>query len=403
MSPLDECSQGDVCDARIADVTRVRSAEKIELSPRYRLETVARACAILREFEDDQQMLSLNDIVKRTGLERTICFRLLHTLEQERFLRRGTGRRYASNIRLLSQRRFRIAYASQTMDSFSSAVGQGLRWAASEHQVDLIEIGNHYSAKTAVRNAEALIKQRVDLVIEFQVYDRIGAQLSGLFEKAGISVIALEIPHPGATFFGVDNYKVGVIAGRALQRAAQRYWDTAFDELLLLEVEIAGSLPHLRLTGAQSVLCKQPCGPFRITHLESRGEFLRSFELTRKYLQTVPKRRTLITGINDFAVLGALRAFDEAGRRDHCLAVGLAAIPEARQELRLSGTRLVASVGFFPERYGSSLIRLALDVLQHKSVPPAVYAPVELVTQQNVDRLYPRDLFPDSNSSKQSN
>jgi hypothetical protein len=55
-------------------------------------------------------------------------------------LRRGTGRRYASNIRLLSQRRFRIAYASQTMDSFSSAVGQGLRWAASEHQIDLVEM-----------------------------------------------------------------------------------------------------------------------------------------------------------------------------------------------------------------------------------------------------------------------
>jgi ribose transport system substrate-binding protein len=102
----------------------------------------------------------------------------------------------------------------------------------------------------------------------------------------------------------------------------------------------------------------------------------------------------LITGINDFAVLGALRAFDEAGRRDQCLAVGLAAIPEARQELRLPGTRLVASVGFFPERYGTTLVRLALDVLQHKSLPPAVYAPVELITPQNVDRFYPKDLFP---------
>lgn len=377
-------------------------AREIELSPRYRLETVARACTILREFDDDQRMLSLSDIVKRTGLERTICFRLLHTLEQEGFLRRGTGRRYASNIRLLNQKRFRIAYASQTMDSFSNAVGQGLRWAASEHQIDLVEIGNHYSAKTAIRNAEALIKQRVDLVIEFQVYDRIGGQLSDLFDKARIPLIALEIPHPRATFYGVDNYKVGVMAGRALQRAAQRYWDASFDELLLLGVEIAGSLPHLRLTGAQSVLRKQPSSRFCITHLESRGEFLRSFELTRRHLQASPPRRTLITGINDFVVLGALRAFDEAGRRDQCLAVGLAAIPEARQELRLPGTRLVASVGFFPERYGSSLLRLALDILQRKSVPPAVYAPVELITQQNVDRFYPKDLYPVSDLPKQN-
>jgi ribose transport system substrate-binding protein len=381
-------------------VPKEKPRDETGLSSPYKLETVTRACTILREFEDDQQMLSLNDIVKRTGLERTICFRLLQTLEQERFLRRVAGRRYACNIRLLTHKRFRIAYASQTLDSFSNAVGQGLRWAASEHQVDLVEIGNHYSAKTALRNAETLIKQRVDLVIEFQVYYRIGAQLSHLFEEAGIPVIALEIPQPGATFFGVDNYKVGVLAGKALQQAAQRYWEGSFEELLLLEVEIAGSLPHLRLSGAQSVLSKAPANPFRITHLESRGEFLRSFELTRRHLQTSPRRRTLITGINDFAVLGALRAFDEAGRRDQCLAVGLAAIPEARQELRLPGTRLVASVGFFPERYGTTLVRLALDVLQHKSLPPAVYAPVELITPQNVDRFYPKDLFPGGDELK---
>jgi ribose transport system substrate-binding protein len=205
-------------------VPKEKPRDEAGISSTYRLETVTRACTILREFEDDQQMPSLNDIVKRTGLERTICFRLLHTLEQERFLRRVAGRRYACNVRLLTQKRFRIAYASQTVDSFSNAVGQGLRWAASEHQVDLVEIGNHYSAKTALRNAETLIKQRVDLVIEFQVYYRIGAQLSHLFEAAGIPVIALEIPQPGATFFGVDNYKVGVLAGKALQQAAQRYY-----------------------------------------------------------------------------------------------------------------------------------------------------------------------------------
>jgi hypothetical protein len=121
---------------------------------------VARACTILREFEDDQQMLSLNDIVNRTSLERTICFRLLHTLKQERFLRRVAGRRYACNICLLTQKRFRIAYASQTVDSFSNAVGQGLRWAASEHQVDLVEI------EEAVRRARECASAGVRYAIE---------------------------------------------------------------------------------------------------------------------------------------------------------------------------------------------------------------------------------------------
>jgi ribose transport system substrate-binding protein len=360
---------------------------------RYKLETVSRACALLREFRDDRHGLTLSEIVERTGMERTICFRLIRTLEDEGFLRRAELRKYSSNLHILSGKRFRIGYASEGHDSFSSAVSQGLRWAASELQVDLIEFDNQYSAKAALRNAELLVKQRVDLAIEFQVYERIGARLSNLFREAAIPVVALDIPHPGATFFGVDNHKVGLLAGKVLLRAAQREWDGQCDELILLDLEIAGSLPHLRLSGAQSVLRKGLTGKYLTTHLESRGEFVRAFELTRKHLQFAPRRRTLLTGVNDFAVLGALRAFEEAGRSDLCLAVGVGATSEARRELRLPNTRLAGCVGFFPERYGKTVLALALDILHRKSVPTAIYAPVQLITKQNVDQLYPKDIF----------
>jgi ribose transport system substrate-binding protein len=101
----------------------------------------------------------------------------------------------------------------------------------------------------------------------------------------------------------------------------------------------------------------------------------------------------LLTGINDFAVLGALRAFEEAGRSRLCLAVGFGAIPAARRELRLPNTRLAGSVAFFPERYGESVLKLALDILHQRPVPPAMYAPVQLLTPKNVDQFYPKDLF----------
>jgi ribose transport system substrate-binding protein len=107
----------------------------------------------------------------------------------------------------------------------------------------------------------------------------------------------------------------------------------------------------------------------------------------------VPKRRTLLTGVNDFAVLGALRAFEEAGRSKLCLAVGLGAIPEARRELRLPNTRLSGTVAFFPERYGKSVLDLALEMLHHREIPPAIYAPVQLLTPKNVDQFYPKDIF----------
>ncbi|MHB8390285.1 MAG: sugar ABC transporter substrate-binding protein [Acidobacteriaceae bacterium] len=362
---------------------------------------MARACEILRHFTDTQQSFSLGEVSERTGFERTITFRLLRTLEEEGLLRRPDGRRYSSNVHILTQKRFRIGYASQNSDSFSKAVSQGLRWSATRNQIDLIEVENQYSVKAALRNAQTLVRQGVDLAIEFQVYERIGAQLSAIYEEGAIPVIAVEIPHPGATFFGVDNYRVGQMAGKALVKAAQQHWHGKIDELLMLDLEIAGSLPHLRISGAQSVVRKSLAGSYQVLHLDSRGEMERSFELVRRHLQFAPKRRTLIAGVNDLAVLGALRAFEEVGRSPLCMALGVGAFPEARRELRSPQTRLVGSIATFPERYGDNLIQLALDILHRKSVPPAIYAPIQLITPMNIDEVYPRSLFADADREQQ--
>ena len=368
---------------------------------RHKLETVARACTILHHFSEAQQPLSLAEVVERTGFERTIAFRLLRTLEDEGLLRRPEGRHYVSNVSILTNKRFRIGYASQTNDSFSKAVTQGIRLAATRHQVDLIEVENLYNARTALRNAQKLAKQRVDLAIEFQVYERIGPQLSTIYEEASIPVIAVEIPQPGAVFFGIDNYNVGQLAGKALVRAAQQHWRGEIDELLMLDLEIAGSLPHLRISGAESAVRKSLTGSYQILHLDSRGEMERSFELVRRHMQFSPKRKTLICGVNDLAVLGALRAFSEVGRSEYCLALGVGAFPEARRELRSPQTRMIGSIATFPERYGDNLIQIALDILHRKPVPPAVYAPIQLVTPQNIDKFYPGSLFANADKELQ--
>jgi ribose transport system substrate-binding protein len=362
----------------------------------YQLETVSRACALLRELNEERKQLSFTEIVQRTGMEQTACFRLLRTLEHEGFLRRSGRHKYVSNLRILTGKRFCIGYAAQGHDSFSMAVGQGLRWAANEHLVDLIELDNQSSQKIALRNAEKLVNHNVDLMIEFQLHERIAGKLSHLFKEAGIPVVAIEIPQPGAVFFGMDNHQVGLMAGNALLRAAQREWNGECDELLLLDREVAGSVPNLRISSAQSVLRKKLAGNWPITHLESRGEFIPAFELTRKHLQTVPKRRTLLTGTNDLAVLGALRAFDEAGRSSLCLAVGIGALPEARRELQLPNTRLVGSIATFPERYGDTVLKLAVDILHGRPVPPAVYTTMQLVTPKNIDQFYPKVIFEQS-------
>lgn len=45
------------------------------------------------------------------------------------------------------------------------------------------------------------------------------------------------------------------------------------------------------------------------------------------------------------------------------------------------------------EQYGDNLIQIALDILLYKQVHPAVYAPIQLITPQNLDKFCPIILF----------
>ena len=59
--------------------------------------------------------------------------------------------------------------------------------------------------------------------------------------------------------------------------------------------------------------------------------------------------------------------------------------------MREPHTRLMGSVSYFPEKYGASLIRLALDILERRPTPPAVFIKHQLITPENVDHFYAND------------
>src|SRR5262249_62089027 len=111
----------------------------------------------------------------------------------------------------------------------------------------------------------------------------------------------------------------------------------------------------------------------------------------RRRLRSGKPRRILVGAINDPSALGALRAFQEAGRSDGCAIMGQNASVEGRAELRQHGTRLIGSVAYFPEKYGDDIVALALDILHRRPVPPAVVSKHQLVTAETVDHIYPND------------
>ncbi len=211
--------------------------------------------------------------------------------------------------------------------------------------------------------------------------------------EANIPFIAIDIPHPGAIYFGANNYQAGLIAGRFLGRWAKRHWDGDVDEILLIELQRAGSLPQARIRGMVSgigevIRIPDTC---RMVSVDGDGQFQTSLERVRKHLRQSQSRRVLVGAANDSSALGALRAYEEAGRANDCVVVGQNGEPEARAELRAGRSRLIASVGYFPEKYGDGLMRLAFEILARKAVAPAVFTNHQIITPDNVDHYYPND------------
>ena len=92
--------------------------------------------------------------------------------------------------------------------------------AAERQWIELIVLDNRYSTKVSLRNAEQLVREEVDLVIEFQSDHAAAAEVANKFLAKNIPMIAIDVPHPGATYFGANNYEAGLIAGRHLGRWA---------------------------------------------------------------------------------------------------------------------------------------------------------------------------------------
>jgi ribose transport system substrate-binding protein len=362
----------------------------------YVVKSLVHATQVLWAFQSPGEVLRLRDVMDRTRFGKGMCFRLLYTLHHCGFVDKVDGNRYRLVSEVRRRRRYRIGYAAQGQDSsFSREVHAGLLRAAEREEIELIVVDNRYQAKVAVRNAEHLLRENVDLVIEFQTDEAVAPAIASKYLEANIPLIAIDIPHPSATYFGANNYAAGLMAGRHLGTWARQHWAGEVDEVLLLELARAGSLLRARMRGVvagiKETLREVEGRPF--VSLDGDGQFKTSLERVRKHLRESKTRHVLVGAANDPSALGAARAFQEVGRATTCAIVGQNAEPDVRVELREPRSPLVGSVGYFPEKYGDGLLRLALDILGGKPVPPAVFVRHHLITPDNVDHFYPNDVL----------
>jgi ribose transport system substrate-binding protein len=351
----------------------------------YLIPILSKALDVMELLQAERAPMSLEAVFQRTKFSKTSVYRILQTLLHRGYVARSGDGLY----RLVSlPLKLRFGFGSQSSEMpFSQAVTSSLQTAAAASGVDLLILDNRYDAATALKNAEEFVASRIDLVIEFQVEQQVAPVIADRIAAAGIPLIAIDIPHPHAIYFGVNNYRVGYDAGLLLAQHAIDHWQGQVDWILGLDIEEAGPLVQSRITGAfegvRSKLEGLPVESF--VRIDGRGMHEKSHRIVLDFLKRHPKdRRILVAAATDTSALGALQAVQELKRGKQVVIVGQDCIPEAVEEMRKLGSPIIGSVSHEVQEYGPRIIEIGLGLLRGRSVPPYNYVVHKLVTSQSL-------------------
>jgi ABC-type sugar transport system substrate-binding protein len=303
------------------------------------------------------------------------------------------------------QRSRRIALAN--LDETPGTTLEGLGFTGAELRrsfelaartlpIEMMYFDNAGDPGRAIANAEAAIAARVDLLIEYNADAETNAEIARRFAAAGIPVLALVDPVPGAPLYGPDNLEAGRIAGRALGAFARENWaDEQVLGVLIGDLADSGTAIGERVLGLNEGV-RETLPTLKFASLDTAGQSVRADALLTKFLRT-EKGRLLIATLDDLAAVYAKNAIEMNRRQGDCIIVsqGLdhnihgGASEKKELDPNNRGSVVLGSVAYYLDRYGYEVLPLALRLLSGETLPARTVTRHVLVTAANVFREYP--------------
>jgi ribose transport system substrate-binding protein len=304
-----------------------------------------------------------------------------------------------------AQRRYVVAFANLTEEPGVTVEGTGFTGreiresftlAARAHPVEMVFYDNQRDEARTVANAEAAIARRVDLYIQ---YHRGAANIvvAEKLKAAGIPLLALNYPIPGAPVYTADNVAAGRIAGEALVQFASRSWRGQ-----PMAAAVIGNLsatvdrvPERAQGVTEALALGLPA--VRVATLDTKGNPAQVGPLLGKFLAGQPRGKLLLAATDDTTALALKAAVEAAGRAQdtaivsHGVDRSIHGGMNDRKEIDPAnrGSIVIGSVAFYLDRYGYDVLPLAMRMLRGEGVPPRVVTRHILVTAANVFIEYP--------------
>ena len=310
---------------------------------------------------------------------------------------------FAAGRQQTGEKKIKIGFANiNERSSFAKMVRNGMEDEAKKRGWDIICVDNNSDGATAVRNADDLITHNVNYMIEFNVDASVGPVIMEKFNAAKIPVIAVDIPHPGAIFFGADNPFAGTMGGELAGDFVNKNWGGQVDFVVLLAQAMSGAVVAPRYMNFPVGLRNKgiTVNQNQIVILDSNADVALMQRMFADFLMANPNAKRIAVGSNqDLYANGAYAAAEIAGREKQVVIVSQNATQEFVEAMyaKNGNTNWIGSIGYFPNRYGEWVFQILDKMVAGQKMEENYFIQHEPVTWDNIKKHYPLDNLPWAN------
>jgi ribose transport system substrate-binding protein len=284
-----------------------------------------------------------------------------------------------------------IGYISlDESQAFVQSISSGVREAAAEAGIDLVECDAGWTRPGVSACAAELARAGVSGVISMQPFPDLNEDVcEALGDVPTIGIVYDQGPCQ-VSLFEIDQHESGRLAGSALGALAAERFDCKVKAYVSLESGVDDEIGGARMDGYREGYEEHCALPQRSITLNDAQHLVTARTQFAGVLEDIKGKPIMVAGVSEDAILGAMSAAAKRDRSNHVWLSGQLADPVIRQTIACDN-HYVASVARFPERFGDTVVPVMVEAIEGAEVRPRLLAELELVTAQNV-----RELFPDT-------
>lgn len=286
--------------------------------------------------------------------------------------------------------KFKIGYISLGDNvPFVKLVSDGIKKAAAGAGQDLAFCDSQVDQAKALECAQNLKVQGVQGVLNFQVFQDSSPEICKAY--GSVPTIAIDIVQPPCqvAFMGANNREAGRLGGAAMGKYAKDNWNCDYTAYVSLESTAAGAANTDRMGGYRDgfqEFC--PIVKEKERVLDGADRTDPALEQMTNLLGALPGNKIVVVAINEDGILGAIGAANTLGRQADLFYSGQGTDPSIWKDVACN-PNYIASVAYFPEKYGELLIPNMVKALQGETIPDDIFTQHEVVTKDNIRTIYP--------------